>query len=497
MHILIRDTISIGEADVATQLQRPISLLKPESPNNLPGSLGKLPLEEAARHIRARRATRARILLALFVSDVLALIIAFIVANLIVYGTENIQQFFTILSVSAPLLVGFGLHDGAYGSRTGTDPHTSIFRVLKALMLTSAALMLVAFLLKVGAGFSRAQFIIGTGLAAVLLCLFRLGIARASRQLGVRGLFADLHIYEGSSVSPRVHDYERFSIDARSAGLVPDLGSSVAVNRLGTIARGMDSVVVHCQPEARLRWATALRSLDVPTEIAVPELDELSALKIASRDGTTTVLLSDGCLTWDQTLLKRIFDLALVVPMIPILVLLFTLVGIAIKLDSSGPIFFRQDRIGVGNRVFKIWKFRSMNVAQQDVSASKLTLRDDDRVTRIGKFIRRTSIDELPQLLNVLLGDMSLVGPRPHAAMARAGNLLYWEVDQAYWERHAVKPGITGLAQVRGFRGNTFEEDNLRDRLQADLEYVANWSLLLDIKILIGTVLVPFHKNAF
>lgn len=464
---------------------------------NAPPPYLRLPIDEARRHVRTRRHTRTGILLSLCCSDILALAIAFTVANIIVYGTENFHRIITILSVSMPLMVGFALHDGAYRSRTAINPHSSSFRVLKALMLTSATLMFVAFLLKAGAGFSRAQFIIGTGLASVLLCLFRIGIARASARFGARGLFADLHIYEGESVSPRAHDYERLAIDAHSAGLVPDLDSSVAINRLGMIARGMDSVVVHCRPEARSRWANALRTLDVPTEIVVPELDELNVLKVASRDGKTTVLLSNGRLTWDQTVLKRTFDLMLVIPMICVFAIVAVVVGITIKLDSAGPIFFLQDRIGIGNRVFKMWKFRSMKVASQDLSAGKLTMRNDERVTRIGKFIRKTSIDELPQLLNVLLGDMSLVGPRPHAAMARAGNRLYWEVDQTYWERHVVKPGITGLAQVRGFRGNTFEEDHLRDRLQADLEYVANWSLLLDLKILIGTVVVPFHKNAF
>jgi exopolysaccharide biosynthesis polyprenyl glycosylphosphotransferase len=433
----------------------------------------------------------------LFFADVFALVISFSIANYLVYGTEEIQQFVTVLSVSAPLLIGFGLHDGAYRTRTGLSPRTSVYRVLKSLMLTSAALMLVAFLLKVGQEFSRAQFLIGTLLSTVLLCVFRLAIARAGSGLLGRGLFADLHIYDDQNVKHRTDDHDRFAIDARQNGLLPDLGSSVAINRLGTIARGMDSVIVHCRPEARVRWANALRTLDVPTEIVMPELDELNALKITSRDGSTAILLSDGRLTWDQVFLKRAFDLALVIPMIPILAFVFLIVGIGIKLDSKGPVFFRQDRIGIGNRVFRIWKFRSMKVAEQDESASKLTQRNDSRLTRFGALIRKTSIDELPQLINVLFGDMSLVGPRPHAAMARAGDLLYWEVDQGYWERHSVKPGITGLAQVRGFRGNTFEEGNLRDRLRADLEYVANWSLLLDLRIIIGTVLVPFNTNAF
>jgi lipopolysaccharide/colanic/teichoic acid biosynthesis glycosyltransferase len=132
-----------------------------------------------------------------------------------------------------------------------------------------------------------------------------------------------------------------------------------------------------------------------------------------------------------------------------------------------------------------------------DATGSKLTERGDPRVTRIGAFIRRTSIDEIPQLFNVLNGTMSLVGPRPHAIQAKAGGSLYWEVEQRYWHRHSVKPGITGLAQVSGHRGNTFVEDDLRRRLNADLDYVAQWSIMIDLKILIKTIFVIRHSNAF
>jgi polysaccharide biosynthesis protein PslA len=125
------------------------------------------------------------------------------------------------------------------------------------------------------------------------------------------------------------------------------------------------------------------------------------------------------------------------------------------------------------------------------------TQREDPRITRVGQFIRRTSIDELPQLLNVLWGDMSLVGPRPHALGSLAGDSLFWEVTNAYWIRHALKPGITGLAQIRGFRGSTETVEALERRVRADLEYVSNWSIAQDMLILLRTARVLVHKNAY
>lgn len=176
---------------------------------------------------------------------------------------------------------------------------------------------------------------------------------------------------------------------------------------------------------------------------------------------------------------------------------LFLMVSLCIKLESRGPVFFRQKRIGRSNRVFRVFKFRSMTVEGADSHGNRSASRDDDRITRVGKFIRRTSIDELPQLLNVLSGTMSIVGPRPHALGSRAADKLFWEVDPRYWHRHAAKPGLTGLAQVRGYRGATLIEDDLRNRLQADLEYLDTWSVWRDVKIIVMTFQVMVHKNAF
>ena len=176
---------------------------------------------------------------------------------------------------------------------------------------------------------------------------------------------------------------------------------------------------------------------------------------------------------------------------------LLGLAAILIKLESRGPVFFRQVRVGVGNRQFQILKFRSMRLESSDSDGNVSTQRDDPRITRVGKFIRRTSIDELPQLINVLRGEMSIVGPRPHALGSLAGDNLFWEVTHAYWIRHALKPGITGLAQIRGFRGSTDSAEDLEDRVRADLEYVADWSLSQDILILLRTARVLVHKNAY
>jgi len=159
--------------------------------------------------------------------------------------------------------------------------------------------------------------------------------------------------------------------------------------------------------------------------------------------------------------------------------------ALAIKLDSSGPVFFKQKRFGFNNELIEIYKFRSMRVDQLDPTASKLVTRDDPRVTRVGRFIRKTSIDELPQLINVVFkGDLSLVGPRPHAVHAKAADRQYDEVVDGYFARHRVKPGITGWAQVNGWRGETDTQEKIQQRVEHDLYYIENWSILLDLYIL-------------
>ena len=173
-------------------------------------------------------------------------------------------------------------------------------------------------------------------------------------------------------------------------------------------------------------------------------------------------------------------------------------IALLIKLDSPGPVFFRQPRIGLHNRVFLIWKFRTMYVHCTDIAGARLTERDDPRITRFGAWLRTWSLDELPQLFNVLAGEMSLVGPRPHALQAKAGDVLYADVVVGYNKRHVVLPGITGWAQVNGWRGETICAHQIEQRVRYDLEYVARQSLLFDLRILALTALCIWRiKSTF
>lgn len=190
---------------------------------------------------------------------------------------------------------------------------------------------------------------------------------------------------------------------------------------------------------------------------------------------------------WD-VVMKWLFDkiigtLALIA-LSPILLI----TAIAIKLDSRGPVLFKQKRYGFNNELIEVYKFRSMYVDNCDATASQLVQKGDPRVTRVGRFIRKTSLDELPQLFNVVFkGDLSLVGPRPHAVHAKAENRVYDEAVDGYFARHRVKPGITGWAQINGWRGETDTQEKIQRRVEHDLYYIENWSVLFDLYILAKT----------
>jgi lipopolysaccharide/colanic/teichoic acid biosynthesis glycosyltransferase len=187
-------------------------------------------------------------------------------------------------------------------------------------------------------------------------------------------------------------------------------------------------------------------------------------------------------------------SLALIVALSPLL----ALTALAIRLDSRGPILFRQPRLGLNNRQFNVLKFRSMYVEQSDLEAKEQTKRDDPRVTRVGAWIRKCSIDELPQLFNVLAGDMSLVGPRPHALGMQVKNRLCDEIVREYAVRHRMRPGITGWAQVRGLRGAVEEPAVLEARVDHDIYYIDNWSFVFDLQILVMTAIELVRpRNAY
>jgi Undecaprenyl-phosphate glucose phosphotransferase len=195
---------------------------------------------------------------------------------------------------------------------------------------------------------------------------------------------------------------------------------------------------------------------------------------------------------------KAIEDRVLAALILLLISPLMAVIALAIKLDSPGPVLFRQKRYGYNNRLIDVFKFRTMHHHAADTNAEQLTRRNDPRVTRIGAFLRRTSLDELPQFINVLRGDMSVVGPRPHALAAKAGGLLYPEAVKDYHARHRVKPGITGWAQVNGWRGETETVQQIEKRVEHDLYYIDHWSVMLDLRIVLRTILGGFTgRNAF
>lgn len=219
---------------------------------------------------------------------------------------------------------------------------------------------------------------------------------------------------------------------------------------------------------------TLPRAMPLAISIKTTELNEINQPKL-------------GKILMDQSVTMLLL-IALAVPML--------IVAALIKIDSSGPVFFRQPRVGHRNQIFLIWKFRTMRHDAADFDGTRLTERNDPRLTRIGAWLRKHSIDEAPQLFNVLVGEMSLVGPRPHPINARAGDRLYRDIVPDYSRRHVVRPGITGWAQVNGWRGETVTADQIKHRVAHDMEYIVRQSLLLDMWIIVLTVLLEIRSKA-
>ena len=441
----------------------------------------------------SRRARRHRLYLSLALIDSFALTLGFGLAGL-ARLTVPISDGRSLAAMVVPVFLLFAFNNRAYGYSTLADWRVGLRRAVSALAQALALVVFAAFYLGASADFSRLVFGLGGAIGAGLLVGGRVLFKRHVDRVMGGNLRGEMVIVDGVAIEPIAGVQ---MLDAAAAGLEPDARDPMMRDRLGTAVRDADYVLVCCPPARRGAWAALLKGTDVHSSVLAPEFDQVGASRLGRFHGHPTIEVSTGVLDLRARALKRLSDVAITVPLIVLLTPLLLAVALAIKLDSRGPVLFRQQRLGRGNRLFELYKFRSMRHELSDAAGNRSAARDDDRVTRVGRFIRATSIDELPQLFNVLVGDMSLVGPRPHALGSLAGMEPFWDVDPRYWNRHALKPGITGLAQVRGQRGATPERGDLLARLQSDLEYFENWSLWRDVTILAATLKVVVHRNAY
>ncbi|MEO4001529.1 undecaprenyl-phosphate glucose phosphotransferase [Mesorhizobium sp. CAU 1732] len=261
-------------------------------------------------------------------------------------------------------------------------------------------------------------------------------------------------------------------------------------------SHSLDTIIIALPPSRRRYLQTMLAELSVlPAEIKLLPDIETQAVPMHGISSLARVQFIDiqqkPISGWGH-MMKAVEDYSIAAIATILLAPLLLVVAAAIKLDSSGPVFFRQKRHGLNNKVISVLKFRTMHVQQENRFLQ--ATRNDKRVTRVGRILRRLSIDELPQLFNVLRGEMSIVGPRPHAVEM---NAAYCQLLPLYNNRHRVKPGITGWAQVNDYRGPTYTVEDMRKRLDADLYYIENWSILFDVSIIAATPFIGLiHKNA-
>ena len=447
----------------------------------------KLPLA----HSLEKRRLQAYLLLLLLDGLVIAGSLASV--SLIYLGQAVEPQTLQFLNLYVPLYWGAALMARIYSIDALTSLRFSQSRSILATGIALALTIFVAFVTKSSEQFSRVSTLASLGLIAVGLLWARAVVQPVIRRVCGETAQNVLVINDGGNPVSVPHAW---CVDTREHRLRPDRSDPHMLDRLGMFMTNMDRVIVSCPPERRMDWALVFKGSNISGEIVDPEVEAMGVLGARRGHGFGSLVVSVGPLGLRARALKRAMDLAIAGSATIVLAPLLLTVALLIWLEDRGPVFFFQQRQGRNNRLFWIYKFRSMRVEKLDAAGARSASRNDDRVTRIGRFIRQTSIDELPQLLNVLRGDMSIVGPRPHAVGSLAGEKRFWEVDPQYLLRHSLKPGLTGLAQIRGFRGATDSEADLSSRLQADLEYLDGWTAVRDIRIIFATFTVLVHQRA-
>jgi exopolysaccharide biosynthesis polyprenyl glycosylphosphotransferase len=437
---------------------------------------------------------RLRLYISLLLVDLVVSTVAFALAGALRLGADFQEQTVRTLAIVLPTFAAISLNNTSYSLQALERPAYGAGRAAEAFAYAIAVALMLLFTLKASEQFSRAIFAVGsvTSLAALVGARLAVG-SKIGRRF--RWRFASrLVIVDGVSFLPQRGDQIVF---ADQLQITPDSSDPTLLDRIGRLVENYDSVLIACAPERRGSWSHCLRGNAVQIEVQMPELAALDVVGIKIADGTRTLIVGAAPLSLRDRALKRLLDVGVASAALLFLLPMMCVVAIAIRVESPGPAIFRQPRLGRNNRLFNLLKFRSMRTETTDALGATSASRHDCRLTRVGRFIRRTSIDELPQLFNVLMGDMSIVGPRPHALGSKAEDAMFWEVEDRYFYRHIVKPGITGLAQIRGFRGATAARRDISDRLHSDLEYLAGWSIWNDVRIILNTFRVLVHPNAY
>ena len=379
-------------------------------------------------------------------------------------------------------------------------PHPGL--LLKTLMEVTLAFgiaIVFAYLFKIAHFYSRGWLLVYWALVLVALTANRWIVSSIARSLMSKGqLHETVAIFGDHDVAQQISEricgrYSKrrfagvFSLDEQSGsqGNLHDLINYGQKHRL-------DHVIVALPIEKSAEIKEVIRTLEtLPVELSF-HIDFKSAgiapLSLNRIGGMSLLRLHSKPMKEWNYLSKRIEDIVVASTALVFFAPLFAFIALAIRLDSPGPVFFKQRRHGFNHQTINVLKFRTMNVWEDGKTVSQAQ-KEDPRVTRVGRFLRKTSLDELPQFINVLRGEMSAVGPRPHAL---AHNHYYSELIGDYKIRHKVKPGISGWAQVNGYRGETKEPELMAKRVEYDIEYIENWSLWLDIKILIKTLYCGF-----
>ncbi len=419
----------------------------------------------------------------------------------------------------AVLLTANMLHlSGVYRETCLKRPAYQLSRVMLSIGAVFVLLLVIAFLTKTSQGFSRVWATSWFVSSAGILVVTRLWLAlmlerwrragRLDRRTVIAGAGPQGQRLAQSLLRDPDSDTDILAVFDDRTDRVPDNIENIKLvgdfDAMVDFCRdkNVEQVLVALPASAEDRLLTIvgrLRSLPVDVRLCLDLIGFNYRYRSLSHvAGLPFLNLHERPIARADYVLKWIEDKVLASLALLLLSPLMLLVAVAVKLDSPGPVLFRQKRQGFNNDLIEVWKFRTMRHDLVDHDGDRSVTRADSRVTRFGRILRRFSIDELPQLFNVLQGTMSLVGPRPHALGTKAGGRLLDEVVEEYAARHRVKPGITGWAQVNGWRGETDTEEKLRGRVDADLYYIENWSIGLDIYILFRTIYAVFTaRNAY